>query len=123
MLRKPEISAGLMGHLARKKTSPFLPYVDVDLCRQKYRYLSPLTAEEEKEIVSAINLSQGRWYKCPQGHVYTIGGCGEAMQRGTCPECRLVIGGTRHRLFEGNMRAPEMHGVRTRFGLRSQSYR
>lgn len=92
-------------------------------CRQKYQYLSPLTAEEEKEIVSAMNLSQGRWYKCPQGHVYSIGGCGEAMQRATCPECRLVIGGTRHQLFEGNMRAPEMmEGARTRLGRRRQNY-
>ena len=92
-------------------------------CREKYRYLSPLTAEEEKEIVSAMNLSQGRWYKCPQGHVYSIGGCGEAMQRATCPECKLVIGVTRHQLFEGNMRAPEMmESARTRLGRLMQNY-
>lgn len=87
--------------------------------RQKYRCLSPLTAEENKEIVSAMSLSQGRWYKCPQGHVYSIGGCGEAMQRSTCPKCRAVIGGTRHQLFEGNMRAPELddsRSLRRRFG-------
>jgi len=91
--------------------------------RQAYRFLSPITPEEKKEIVSAMNLSQGRWYKCPQGHVYTIGGCGQAMQRSTCPECRVVIGGTDHRLIEGNMPAFEMNNTRTRFGHRQQNYR
>lgn len=95
----------------------------VFLSRQAYRYLSPITPEEKKEIVSAMNLSQGRWYKCPQGHVYTIGGCGQAMQRSTCPECRVVIGGTDHRLTEGNMPAFEMNNARTRFGRRQQNYR
>ena len=93
------------------------------LCRQRYRYLSPLTEEERKEIVSAMNLSQGRWYKCPQGHVYTIDGCGQPMQRSTCPECRLVIGGSRHHLFQGNVRAPEMDDTSTRFGRRRQNNR
>ena len=96
--------------------------IPVFLCRQAYRFLSPITPEEKKEIVSAMNLSQGRWYKCPQGHVYTIGGCGQAMQRSTCPECRVVIGGTEHRLTEGNMPAFEMNNTRTRLGHGQQNY-
>ena len=84
--------------------------------RDKYRYLSPMTEEEKKEIVSAMNLSQGHWYKCPQGHIYNIGGCGRAMQRGSCPECGLVIGGSRYRLFLGNAQAYEMDRVGNRFG-------
>lgn len=82
---------------------------------QNYRFLSPLTEEETREIVSAMNLSQGRWYKCPQGHIYSIAGCGRPVQQAICPECRNVIGGRRYQPFEGNMEAPEMGGMqRTR---------
>ena len=59
-----------------------------------------------------MSLSQGHWFKCPKGHVYVIGECGGAMQRGTCPECGAVIGGTNHALEEGNELAPEMDGAR-----------
>ena len=34
------------------------------------------------------------------------------MERSTCPECKAVIGGERHKLEEGNELAPEMDGAR-----------
>ena len=71
-----------------------------------------MTPEEKREIVSAIGLSKGHWFKCPKGHIYAIGECGGAMQRSTCPECGAVIGGANHRLEEGNQLAPEMDGAR-----------
>jgi len=74
--------------------------------------LNPLTPEEKKQIVSAIGLKKGHWYKCPKGHIYAIGECGGAMERSTCPECKAVIGGESHRLAEGNELAPEMDGAR-----------
>ena len=80
--------------------------------RQAHPTLSQLTAEEKKVIVEAIGLSKGHWFKCPRGHIYAIGECGGAMQRGTCPECGAVIGGASHRLEEGNELAPEMDGAR-----------
>ncbi|KAK2554522.1 NFX1-type zinc finger-containing protein 1 [Acropora cervicornis] len=80
--------------------------------RGSYPCLSPLTSEEKKQIVSAMDLSQGHWFKCPKGHIYAIGGCGGAMQRSKCPECKAVIGGANHRLHEGNELAPEMDGAR-----------
>ena len=61
--------------------------------------------------MSAMALSQGHWFKCPKGHIYAIGGCGGAMQRSTCPDCRAVIGGANHTLEEGNELAPEMDGA------------
>jgi len=70
-----------------------------------------MTPEEKREIVSAVGLSEGHWYKCPNGHIYAIGECGGAMQRNTCPECKAVIGGARHKLAEGNELAPEMDGA------------
>lgn len=80
-------------------------------CRRRYPCLSSLTADERKQIVSAMGLSQGHWFKCPKGHIYAIGGCGGAMQRSTCPDCRAVIGGANHTLEEGNELAPEMDGA------------
>lgn len=42
------------------------------------------------------------WYQCPNGHVYTIGECGGAMQQSTCPECGAIIGGLSHALNSQN---------------------
>jgi len=44
----------------------------------------------------------GHWYHCPNGHVYTIGECGGAMQQSECPECSAIIGGHSHHLAPGN---------------------
>ena len=71
-----------------------------------------MTEEEKKQIVEAVGLKIGHWFKCPQGHIYAIGECGGAMVRGKCPECGAVIGGANHRLEEGNELAPEMDGAR-----------
>jgi len=79
--------------------------------REKYPDLSFLTPEEKKQIVSAVGLSKGHWYKCPKGHIYAIGDCGGAMEKSTCSDCGAVIGGERHTLEEGNELAPEMDGA------------
>ena len=82
-----------------------------NLYRKTSPELNPLTLEEKQEIVSAIGLSKGHWFKCPQGHIYCIGECGGAMERSKCPECKAVIGGERHMLVEGNTLASEMDGA------------
>ncbi|CAG8471028.1 5060_t:CDS:10 [Dentiscutata erythropus] len=43
----------------------------------------PLTHEEKLEISKAMNSEfrgSGHWYQCPNGHPYTIGECGGAME-------------------------------------------
>lgn len=85
---------------------------DIATIRRAQPKLNPLTPEEKKQIVSAVGLSKGHWYKCPNGHIYAIGECGGAMERSTCPECKAVIGGERHKLEKGNELAPEMDGAR-----------
>ena len=69
-----------------------------------------ITQQERMEVVKAVGLSKGHWYKCPNGHFYCIGECGGAMQLAKCPECKADIGGTSHRLTAGNAHAPEMDG-------------
>lgn len=70
-----------------------------------------LTESERAMIVKAMNLSQGHWFKCPNGHVYVITECGGAEQVGKCNECNEDIGGSQHRLLRSNQLAPEMDGA------------
>mgnify|MGYP005983858961 CR=1 FL=1 len=71
-----------------------------------------ISDKERREIVQAIGLKQGHWYKCPNGHPYAIGECGGAMQEAVCPECKAKIGGRNHALTAGNRVATEMDGAR-----------
>ncbi|XP_072178732.1 NFX1-type zinc finger-containing protein 1-like [Diadema setosum] len=71
-----------------------------------------ISNSERVEIIKAVGLSKGHWYKCPKGHVYAIGECGGATQRTRCPECGASIGGEQHRLDEGNQVATEMDEAR-----------
>lgn len=68
-----------------------------------------ITDQERMEIVQAINLAKGHWYKCPNGHPYAIADCGGAMETAKC-FCGAAIGGTSHRLLSTNRHAPEMDG-------------
>jgi hypothetical protein len=73
--------------------------------------LPGVTEEERKMIVETMGFRPGHWYKCPKGHVYIITECGGAMQESQCPECGARIGGTQHRLTDGNAVASEMDGA------------
>ena len=58
-----------------------------------------------KEVGSGVGSFGGHWYECPNGHIYTIGECGGAMQESCCPECGEQIGGSGHRLQGRNRTA------------------
>ena len=73
--------------------------------------LGKLTERERLEIVKAIGLNKGHWFKCPNGHYYCIGECGGATEEGKCPECHAIIGGTNHTLRADNTLAREMDGA------------
>jgi hypothetical protein len=86
--------------------------VSVLLTHFKTQYsLEGLTQAERTEIVKAIGLSKGHWFKCPNGHVYCIGECGGAMEEAKCPECAARIGGRQHSLRSDNQLASEMDGA------------
>lgn len=70
-----------------------------------------ISEKERVQIVKAMGFPRGHWFKCPNGHIYVIGDCGGAMQRGTCPECKEVIGGINHTLERSNQLASEMDGA------------
>ena len=79
---------------------------------RKHYDLGGLTDIERLQIVKAIGLPKGHWYKCRNGHIYCIGECGGAMETSKCPDCKATIGGTNYILSAGNVHAPEMDGSR-----------
>ncbi|CAM9810005.1 unnamed protein product [Ectocarpus fasciculatus] len=57
-----------------------------------------ISQEEVKmvmDVAAGTGLSGGvtKYYKCPNGHLYGVGDCGELNGGGICPECGLAIGG------------------------------
>lgn len=104
------VEKGLTG--TRKRTLE-----DLEALRRTVKFLSEtygahgISEVERREIVRALGLARGHWYKCPNGHPYAIGDCGGANERAVCLECREAIGGESHRLAEGNRLAPEMDGA------------
>ena len=71
-----------------------------------------LTPKERDDINKALKLSKGHWFKCRNGHFYIITECGGAMQKRKCPDCDEMIGGSNHKLAEGNQLASEMDGAK-----------
>lgn len=86
-------------------------YLDLISFLGKEYKVQGLTDTERFEIVKAIGLPKGHWFKCPNGHFYCIADCGGAMVTAKCPECGSTIGGGNHRLREDNQLAPEMDGA------------
>ena len=62
---------------------------------------------ERTMIIRALHSKPGSWFKCENGHIYNIGGCGSAVQTSNCPECSKVIGGQSYNLASGNTLASE----------------
>ena len=77
---------------------------------KKYK-LEGLTEAERVEIVTAMGLTKGHWFKCPNGHYYCITECGGATQEAKCPDCDARIGGANHTLRSDNSLAPEIDGA------------
>lgn len=43
----------------------------------------------------------GHWYRCVNGHPFTVGECGMPMQSARCPQCNAPIGGANHQPAAG----------------------
>ena len=42
-----------------------------------------------------------KWYKCSNGHPYSVGECGKPMQIARCAHCNVEIGGSNHKNVPG----------------------
>ncbi|RAK84441.1 NF-X1 finger and helicase domain protein [Aspergillus costaricaensis CBS 115574] len=74
-------------------------------------FYSAVSNEERMAVITAMNrefMGIGHWYYCPNGHPFTIGECGGAMQVSTCPECGAPVGGQGHQTVDGVMRANDL---------------
>ena len=48
------------------------------------------------QTINLLRTLGTQWYKCPKGHLYTVGECGRPMEESVCPECHKKIGGQDH---------------------------
>lgn len=70
-----------------------------------------VTSDERLEIIAAMAREfrgTGHWYYCQNGHPFTIGECGGAVQLAICPECGARVGGQGHRTVDGVTRADDL---------------
>ncbi|KXT16524.1 hypothetical protein AC579_1326 [Pseudocercospora musae] len=78
--------------------------------------VASVAAEEMRMVVAAMAtefLGTGHWYRCANGHLFTIGECGMAMELSRCPQCGAAVGGQNHRAAEGVTHARD---IEERFG-------
>lgn len=74
-------------------------------CASGQAFYEGVTDEELRAVRMAMQtefLGSGHWYRCPNGHSYSVGECGMPMERARCPECGATVGGTDHMSAEGN---------------------
>lgn len=67
-------------------------------------FYAPVTNQERRDILDAMSKEfrgTGHWYYCENGHPFTIGECGMAMQLSRCPECGSAVGGQHHQAADG----------------------
>ncbi|KAG7401391.1 hypothetical protein PHYBOEH_001383 [Phytophthora boehmeriae] len=94
---------------------------DIDLLFEKLQsvvrrarsatFYQSVSMEEMKAIKTAMRAEfrgSGHWYRCVNGHSYSIGECGMAMEQTRCPECGAPVGGANHSFVNGNDRDDQM---------------
>ncbi|SYW80155.1 uncharacterized protein UBRO2_03423 [Ustilago bromivora] len=72
----------------------------VDKVREVRRLLDQGGYESQmRMVVSAMSKEfsgTGHWYRCANGHPFTVGECGLPMEATRCPQCNAPIGGQNH---------------------------
>jgi len=66
---------------------------------------------EMKMIVAAMQAEfsgTGHWYRCENGHPFTVGECGRPMEESRCPQCDAPIGGQNHQAADGVRHATDI---------------
>ncbi|KAJ5272487.1 hypothetical protein N7478_007612 [Penicillium angulare] len=74
-------------------------------------FYTPVSNEERMAVLAAMAKefrSTGHWYYCENGHPFTIGECGGAMELSRCPECGSAVGGRNHSTTAGVSHAHDL---------------
>ena len=66
-------------------------------------YVPTMGADEMAGILAGMQ-EYVAWYKCPKGHIYTVGNCTRPMEFAKCPTCGAPIGGKNHEDVRGVVR-------------------
>lgn len=77
---------------------------------QRGAFYAAVSNEERMAVIAAMAQEfrgTGHWYYCRNGHPFTIGECGGAVQTSSCPEYGAPVGGIHHVVAEGVTRADE----------------
>ncbi|KAH7090017.1 AAA domain-containing protein [Paraphoma chrysanthemicola] len=84
----------------------------IDEAAEVRRMLSESLASSEMGMVVRAMAKEfrgiGHWYRCANGHPFTVGECGMPMELARCPECDSGVGGQSHRPTEGVTRAADI---------------
>ena len=74
-------------------------------------FYASVSSDELKAVVAAMTnelTGSGHWYRCTNGHLFTIGECGGPTMTSRCPECGATVGGHDHEAAEGVSSAPDI---------------
>ncbi|TIC94223.1 NFX1-type zinc finger-containing protein 1 [Colletotrichum higginsianum] len=74
-------------------------------------FYTEISVDEMRDVYAAMSKElrgTGHWYTCRNGHPFTIGECGMAMERARCPECDAPVGGQNHTSAEGVRHATDI---------------
>ena len=84
-------------------------------------YLPAMPWDEVYLVMDALAAQRLTWYRCPNGHLYSVGECGGPMVTGKCshPGCSSVVGGHAHVPAKGNRRLGTVHELRAQLGSAS----
>ncbi|RAH79517.1 putative nonsense-mediated mRNA decay protein [Aspergillus japonicus CBS 114.51] len=84
------------------------------------KFYTPVTNDERMAVITAMAQEfrgTGHWYYRRNGHPFTIGECGMAMERAVCSECGEPVGGQNHIATEGVTRAADLEDSLARLNL------
>ena len=73
-------------------------------------YVPTMSGEESLDVMRSLSEFVA-WYKCPNGHLYSVGNCTRPMQMASCPECGKPIGGQSHNDARGVTRLGTMEDI------------
>ncbi|KAL8011384.1 putative P-loop containing nucleoside triphosphate hydrolase, DNA2/NAM7 helicase, AAA [Plasmopara halstedii] len=81
-------------------------HLELIVCRARNAtFYQEVSVSEMKAIKTAMQAEfrgSGHWYRCENGHPYSIGECGMAMEATRCPDCGVPVGGQNHMLVRGS---------------------
>ncbi|KAI0169535.1 hypothetical protein GGR52DRAFT_550456 [Hypoxylon sp. FL1284] len=82
-------------------------------------FYNAVTADEMRDVYSAMAREfsgTGHWYRCENGHPFTVGECGMPMQTARCPECGAPVGGQSHNPAAGVEHAEDIDRLANQMG-------